>query len=138
VPLKYAAKLQLCRDQPCPCPKRHVPRRVDRAFRFMRSPATTKDFVPTGHDKDGANCGELALSFFDDLEAAQRKFAVLDERQDAALRYGDHIGEMQLEETDGVQSVPSKASRHINLHQDDQATLTFPGRVIGYSPARPK
>jgi hypothetical protein len=129
--LKYAAHLVQRRDQPCPNLDEHQPR--DRtAFRLMPMPVAEDDFVPPAimdGPKKGDRCGRFALSFFDTPQSASRLYRVLAQREDAALRYGDHIGEIDLVKGDGLMSLPSKKG-HINLHQSDQAR--FAHRVKQY------
>lgn len=135
--LKYATRLKQCPDQPCPCMRSHE-RRDTLAFRLMHNPAgEEQDFEPPGvmdEAKRGFNrrakCGRFALSFFDSVESARRTYKVLAEREDAESRYGSHIGEIDLAKTDGLMSLPSAKSGHVNLHQE--AGALFAHRVIRY------
>lgn len=133
MPLKYEHELKQRPDQPCPRMKDLAP--GDRkAFRFMHNPATEGgDFEPPaivdGGVKKRDRCGRLALSFFDSLRSARERWKSLEEREDAADRYGGHVGEIDLVRSDGLMSNPSPTG-HINLHQDRDAR--FAHRVIRY------
>ena len=134
--LRYFEYLTNCPDQPCPNQDAFAPRQLV-AFRFMHSPATEeRDFAPPAiidGVKRRDRCGRFALSFFETLEAALRRYARLAERVDAGSRYGSHIGEIALAETDGLMSVPDAASRHVDLHPNEG--VTFVPRVTKYHAA---
>lgn len=118
-------------DQPCPCQKTHLPRSVT-GFRFARFPPVADDFrplieqqrAPGAPDANARKCKEYALSFFDDLAAAQRKLNSLRERVNADDRYGTHIAEIDLIPLDGVTSNPHPRTRHFALHEYEEVELT--------------
>ena len=128
MPLRYAQHHVKCKDQPCPCAKVCAPRDRATAFRFVHADATDEaDFAPVVvREGSGVRnkCASYALSFFDTLENARKKYAVLAERQDAASRYGDQIAELPLQQADGVATLPSYTTGHFDLHPDDDATFT--------------
>lgn len=133
--LLYAAYLARCPDQPCPCTERCQPR-DQKAFRFMHNPASEKDFVPPAmmpgvQVKATDKCGRFALSFFESLERAQRRYRLLAERLDAVSRYGDQIGEIDLTKKDGLMTLPDKHG-HMDLYQEEN--VMFASRVTSYSP----
>lgn len=140
MPLKYARELKERPDQPCPCQKKVAPRER-RAYRYMHNPATEKgDFEPPAIVDGGVQrrdrCGRLALSFFESVEAARERWKSLKEREDADSRYGNHIGEIDLVESDGLMSEPNPKTGHIDLYQD--ADARFADRVISYVPSDPE
>jgi hypothetical protein len=132
--LKYAEHLGGC-PEPCPHPGKFE-RRSRIGFRFLHNAATGDDFIPAAI-KDGPRvdepCDGFALSFFTDLDAARAKYKRLAIRVDAASRYGDHIGEIALIESDGLMGIPNRAG-HFGLHQEDDAV--FHGRVVAYNAAK--
>jgi hypothetical protein len=135
MPLRYLAYLSACPDQPCPNPGQFSARDVG-AFRFMHKVATEADFVPPAivvGVKPKEKCGGFALSFFDTLANARSKFRSLAKRIDAASRYGDHVGEIDLVAADGLMCVPNAKTGHFDLHQDDAAS--FAHRVTTYHAA---
>ena len=135
--LKYSIHLLKCVDQPCPLGAVFAPREIPTVFRFMHHPATdANDFLPPAifdGVKARERCGRFALSFFETLDGARRRYAALSERVDAVARYGGYIGEMAIKESDGLASVPSGASRHLDLHPFDG--VIFAGRVTAYHAA---
>lgn len=116
--------------------------RDDRAAcRFMHYPATEKDFDPpaildmnsiTRRYRAGRKetCGRFALSFFKSVEAARTRFQSLSDREDAASRYGDHIGVLGLMRSDGLMSPTNQVTGHIDLHQE--ANVLFSDRIAEY------
>jgi hypothetical protein len=78
-------------------------------------------------------CGRFALSFFDTLEAARRRYKKLAERQDAESRYGGYVVELDIAKSDGVASLPNKDTGHIDLHPNEGST--FVPRVKAYHAA---
>lgn len=74
----------------------------------------------------------FALSFFETLDAARRRYRSLAERVDAPARYGTHVGMIQLLPADGMISEPSKDG-HMDLHPEND--IGFAGRIAGYSSA---
>lgn len=132
--LRYAAYLARRPDQPCPCPDTFRPgsRRV---FRLLRRPATAEDFIPpallpSGDRGERARCGRFALSFFTSLSAARAQYRRLAERVDAAARYGDHIGELEIRPDDGLLQVEPSRSGHLDLHPDENCD--FSSRILRY------
>jgi hypothetical protein len=134
--LKYLEKLEKC-AQPCPNPRRFEARSIV-AFRFMRSPERAEDFLPVSELPDynpaRGSCEHHSLSFFDTLANAKKKWELLNERQDAASRYGTHVGEVALTKNDGLSCSPGK-SGHFDLHEF--VGVSFVGRVAGHSPLVP-
>ena len=77
-------------------------------------------------------CGSYALSFAASLDLARKRYASLSRRvgsSNAALRYGDHIGLIELTEQDGVQCAPDKHG-HFDLHEEED--VSWNGRVLQY------
>jgi hypothetical protein len=136
---KYSQHLAQ-RAQPCPNPERFRPRnRI--AFRFLRKPATEDDFVPKVIADDEAPqenhlCEHFALSFYSSRELALRRYASLAQRTDAAERYGDQIGMIELRTTDGLMSEPHPRNGHLSLHPEEG--VTFAHRVTAYWDAAPR
>jgi hypothetical protein len=135
--LKYVDHLRRCAvHRPCPDAGTFAPRQMGVAFRFMHSPATEAgDFVPPAildGVKKSDKCGRFALSFFETLDAARRRYAKLAERVDAESKYGGFVGEMSIEEGDGIASLPS-STLHLDLHQNDG--VAFVSRVTTYHAA---
>lgn len=100
----------------------------------MHNQATEDDFVPPAIiDEDFAPivpCKRFALSFFKDVDSAREYFRTkLATREDAAARYGDCIGEIDLLISDGLLSEPDLKG-HMDLHQEDG--VIFAQRVRGY------
>jgi hypothetical protein len=137
IALKYEAELKLSPDQPCPCPRRFIRRRLT-AYRFMRNEASASDFLPVAK-LDGVKpkdkCNKFALSFFVTLEQATARYADLVDRLgdlDRAIeRYGDHAGRIELREADGLSCEPN-ASGHFDLHE--AANVDWSNRVEEYFP----
>lgn len=133
--LKYEAELKRTPDQPCPCPRRFKQRQLV-AFRFMRNEASHADFLPVAK-LDGVKpkdkCSKFALSFFVTLEQAAARYDDLVNRiGDLALarvRYGDHVGRIEIHESDGVCCDPN-SSGHFDLHE--AADVNWSGRVDEY------
>lgn len=104
----------------------------------MHQPATEKDFKPPAYEaggvKKGDKCSRLALSFFDSVQSAQMRFAVLAERIDMEAKHGAWIGEIDLTKGDGVMALPN-AIGHFDLHEEESAT--FLGRVLRYTSVYP-
>jgi hypothetical protein len=127
--------LAKCPDQPCPAGGRFKARRV-RAYRFMHNPETGRDFEPPAviAPRSINKCTDYALSFFDDLAAARRRFSSLAERIDVEAKFGGYIGAIELVESDGLSCTPNATTRHLDLHPAEAAVFT--GRVLEYHPAR--
>jgi hypothetical protein len=133
--LKYAAALKTRPDQPCPGTS-FQPRAVT-AFRFLHNTATEADFEPRPeYATPKAKCAAYAISLWESLEKAQARYKSLAAAHDdngatAVARYGDHIGEIDLSEADGVLDAPNKAG-HFGLHPAEGAV--FASRVKVYTP----
>jgi hypothetical protein len=131
MPLKYQNELLALNKQPCPCLIKHTPKQI-KAYRFVNNVATEVNFLPialTGGPND--QCSHWALSFFNSEPAARAKFRILNSRVDAKSRYGDHIGEIDLNANDGFSSQPSSTG-HLDLY--DNENISFLGRVVTYYP----
>jgi len=105
----------------------------------MHNPASDGNFDPpalwgVSEPRPKEKCDRFALSFFDSVESAQARFRSLAKREDAASRYGDHVGELAIVEEDGLMSDPT-ASGHMDLHPKEGALFT--GRVASYAKAAP-
>jgi hypothetical protein len=134
---KYEAELNLRPDQPCPCPRRFVRRRLT-AYRFVHNEASDVDFLPVAKIdgvKPKDKCCKFALSFFVTLEQATARYADLvdrlGDRDHAIERYGDHAGRIELSEADGLSCEPN-ASGHFDLHE--AANVDWSNRVGEYFP----
>jgi hypothetical protein len=138
VGLKYADELPRCVVQPCSCLQNHVPRQLV-LFRVVHKDATEADFVPVckmpGRTSHGTpQCSNLALSFFNTLNNARRRYRDLVSRGiDMVARSGDHIGQIDILQTDGHLSKKPSSTGHLNLFQDEAAV--FAHRVKDYQPA---
>jgi hypothetical protein len=127
VALKYAAALKACSDQPCP-PRKYKPRVATGVFRFVRNTATPECFEPFAENMYlGCPCIHYAISFWSTLEVAQEKYSSLakvndDDGETARKRFGDHIGEIDLDANDGSMTEPNK-NGHISLHPEKGAAL---------------
>ena len=135
MPLKYQAQLALCTKQPCPCPTKFQARPTT-AFRFMNRAATPMNFRPIAviDGRTGpAPCEHYSLSFFRSVREAQQKYALLAQREDAASRYGDVIGRVDVLAVDGVISMPNSKG-HMDLHENEG--VEFAPRVTEYHPVR--
>lgn len=135
--LKYAVELERRPDQPCPNPSKFKRRSIT-AFRFVHNEATDEvDFVPRPeHLHPKAKCNAYGLSFFRSLDEAQARWSSLaavhdDDGKTGVERYGDHIGEIALVETDGVMDEPNPKSGHIELHPEDG--VQFAARISEYT-----
>lgn len=139
VKLKYAGKHPECVDQPCPCPKKYPLSPSGTAYRFVNAQVQADDFRPAveheipriGDDRIIAQpreCIHLALSFFESLQSAQRKWRALNERVDAAARLGTHIAQLDLVGTDGIVSKPDRTG-HFGLHEAE--STEFISRITG-------
>lgn len=111
----------------------------------MNNPVQEKDFEPpailqVAHEPNQEvrsrmlakeKCGRFALSFFQSSKEAQRFFGHLKQRfnEEAYARWGDHLGEIDLNERDGRISEPDQKG-HFNLHQD--ADAQFATRILTY------
>jgi len=110
------------------------PRNVT-AYRFMNNPEVNDSFLPAALVSPPADgmltCEHWALSFFDSLNSAQNKFKQLNQRVDAKKKYGDHIGEIELIQADGLASLPNEKG-HFSLHEELEAKVT--GRIKRFIP----
>lgn len=134
MPYKYQAHLMRCPDQPCPDSGYRLARRS--AYRFLHNAARVPDdFKPpalTANPPAKPTCGSYALSFVASLDLARKRYASLSKRiggTHAALRYGDHIGRIELTEQDGAQCAPDKHG-HFDLHEEE--SVNWNGRVLQY------
>jgi hypothetical protein len=104
-------------------------------YRFLHSPASDdRDFTPIafrGGDapRQGARCDHFALSFFESLELARKRYRSLAARLDAESRYGSHIGRLELVSADGRVSEPGRDG-HMALHPEAEARFAY--RVSEY------
>jgi hypothetical protein len=133
VNLKYAKELQGCREQPCPGKK--YAKRTMTAYRWMHNKAIENDFEPLPEHKESGKCAGFAISFWETLEIAQEKYKSIASFNDdggatARDKYGDHIGEIDLCEDDGLVTLPN-GNGHISLHCAKDAKFT--GRVNAYT-----
>lgn len=141
--LKYRDELKLCSDQPCPNPRSFQRSEKKVCYRFLHGEsAHERDFVPfplTPHGQTtgahGRPCEHWALSFFDSLEAARKRWHSLAERVDAASRYGTHVGEIELTKDDGLLGPPKPKAGHLSLHEFDSVAALAP-RVKASAPVR--
>jgi len=137
VNLKYAAELRTRPDQPCPC-KEKFQQRSATVYRFLRNAATESDFEPKVENiTPKSKCTCYAVSFFDTLESAQRRYSSLAASNDdggatARDRFGDHIGEIVIGPDDGLMNFPHPRSGHVELHP--AASALFASRVVVYTP----
>ncbi|TGN11615.1 hypothetical protein [Leptospira bandrabouensis] len=125
VPFKYSSDLLTRKDQPCPCLKKFTPKDVI-GFRFLEGKsADQSDFVPNGIKKSQNSkenrCTHLALSFFNSLASARKKFEELALKYDINSRYSS-IGELQLNQSDGIMNNPN-VSGHFELHEYQNTNL---------------
>lgn len=125
---KYRSEMSKC-SGPCPDLGRYRP--SERAgFRWIRDPATGEDFLPvavlSGRPR---GCGSYALSFFTSLESARARWKSLDERLDAANRFGTHVARLQLMATDGV-SCDADVGGHFDLHEYAEVALDTRDRSV--------
>ena len=131
--LRYADHLKNCKKHKPSCPPDEFGPTTRVAFRFMRKPANEREFDPppvkNGGIKKGDTCTRLALSFFESLPGARKKFKELDARVDARDRYGTHIGEIKLKTSDGLAGPPGYLT-HFDLHQ--AVAAEFHNRVTAY------
>ncbi len=136
MPFKYHIDLERCPDKPCPDGK-YKPRTRE-AYRYLHNPARVpNNFNPPAYMPNPPHdptCGSYALSFAHTLEAARKRYQGLVKRMgsaNAALRYGDHIGLLELTPDDGAQCDPDKTG-HFDLHEHNAVTWTE--RVLNYWP----
>lgn len=120
-----------------PCPGPEFEARSTTAYRFLRKPATEADFEPNPKNfGPKAPCKAYAISLWETLEKAQKIYSDLaaghdDNGATAIQEYGDHIGEIAFQPSDGVMDLPNKRG-HISLHVEDGAL--FATRVVVYTP----
>lgn len=127
--LRYAVELGQATDQPCPCPKRFMPRSIV-AFRFVSGPFSEYDFVPLILKEQCAppspgECRLYALSFFNSVEAAQKKWESLKDRVEAHSRYGNQIAEVEIRPCDGLTEPPSLKTGHFGVHPEKDSTFAM-------------
>jgi hypothetical protein len=91
----------------------------------MRGPATSSCFSPIAviDQSNSTSCDHYSLSFFVSEQAALKRWDILSQREDAALRYGTHLGEVDLVVADGLMSQPHQKSGHFELHEYEGASL---------------
>lgn len=134
--LKYAVELGRRSDQPCPCPKKFQQRAIT-LFRFVPNEASEENFVPRFDEiSSKSKCSAYAISFFASIEQAQERYSSLadvhdDEGMTARDRYGDHIGEILLQPSDGVMDDPHSRTGHVGLHPSVRAL--FAHRIVKYT-----
>jgi len=135
MPLMYQEDLQRLRDQPCPCQTRFTPRTLE-AYRFMNQAATARDFNPPAI-KDGRKptdkCTNFAVSFFETLESARRRYRQLSKTYDVVAKFGTSIGKVHILPTDGV--CEDFRNHHMDLHP--YVGTIFHTRVTEYHLAMP-
>lgn len=123
--LRYAAHIQPISN--CPPVDAVACTRV--AFRWVHGDLEHPDnFLPKAlcgrrnHPEDpvAGCCSDFALSFYDSLQHAIRKFSHL-ERRYGGIRQtlGDHVAEIQLELEDGIATPPNRRWGHFDLHEHD-------------------
>ena len=138
--LKYAAYLPRCQPPTCDCLSKYT-RRTLVVFRITHgNPATEDDFVPpaampeTGDDHRGVpKCSNYGVSLYKTLNNARRRWKRLNERVDAASRYGSFVGKLEVIPSDGLLSPHPSGSGHLNLFQDESAR--FSDRITEYQAA---
>jgi hypothetical protein len=101
----------------------------------MNNPEVNNNFLPpalVSPPTDGKlSCEHWALSYFASFDSAKKKFEQLNQRVDAKKRYGDHVGEIDLLQADGLISLPN-GKGHFDLHEELEASFT--GRVKRFIP----
>ena len=133
-PLKYLPRENPCSK--CPCPSSDFVPLARGAFRFVRgSNANSDSFLPVAllpTPNKYQTCRAYALSFFVTREEARDRFRALWGRfkENAYERYGDQIGEINLSESDGVQS-PAGRDGHFSLFESANLIWT-PARISNY------
>lgn len=119
-----------------PCPGPEFEPRSTTAYRFLRKPATEADFEPNPKNLGPkAPCKAYAISLWETLEKAQKIYSDLASGHDdsgatAIQEYGDHIGEIALQPSDGVMDLPNRRG-HISLHVEEG--VLFAPRVVVYT-----
>lgn len=137
MPYKYRTDLERCSDKPCPSDDYRPGQRA--GYRYLHNPARVPaNFKPPAYMPNpppAPTCGSYALSFAISLDVARKRYKGLLKRfkENTALRYGDHIGLIDLTEADGAHCSPDKHG-HFDLHEEDDIDWT--GRVRNYWPAR--
>ena len=121
------------------CPPPHCQPRSGEWFRIVFADNDAKSFLPPYQMnpqralEPGESCDYWALTFFDTPQSACRKYSYLAKvlKDRMKLFFGDYIAKVQVSEQDGVASLPSKRSGHINLHEFLGAQLEQNSIIIG-------
>jgi hypothetical protein len=125
-------------DCQCPPLEKYEPT-IRTCYRWVHEDINhNNNFLPPqliGVEKEPADCvnfcGNLALSFFNTIENAEKRYLSLwGKIATFPETVGNSIAEGVIYERDGIASRPSKKTGHFDLHEASEVTFTGRFKVI--------